>query len=57
VYPPVPVVNALFAQFFARGPRVHAATRPSLRPLLRMRAICLKTSDAARRENAILCQQ
>ena len=31
--PPVPVVNAPFAQFFARGPRVHAVTRSSLRPL------------------------
>jgi hypothetical protein len=36
--PPVPVVFALFAQFFAREPRVHAATRPSLRPHLFSRA-------------------
>src|SRR5215469_17056352 len=32
--PPVPVVFALAQIFFAREPRVHAATRPSLRPLI-----------------------
>src|ERR1700756_5448138 len=31
--PPVPVVHALAQIVFAREPRVHAATRPSLRPL------------------------
>src|SRR5579871_3718184 len=46
--PPVPVVFALFAQLFARGPRVHAATRPSLRPQLSRRA----TTDAKLGRNA-----
>jgi len=32
--PPVPVVHALFAQFFCAAAPGAAATRPSLRPLL-----------------------
>src|SRR5579871_5200426 len=53
--PPVPVVFALFAQLFARGPRVHAATRPSLRPQLSKRATTMQSSGKTRRENAKLC--
>ena len=51
VYPPVPVVNALFAQFFARGPRVHAATRSSLRPLISEGDKSIQNSGATGREN------
>ena len=53
--PPVPVVIALFAQFFARGPRVHAATRPSLRPRFFRRVSMMQSSGESRRENADLC--
>src|SRR6516164_6495080 len=41
--------------FSARGPWVHAGTRPSLRPLDAMRAVRSKNSDATRRENNVSC--
>ena len=53
--PPVPVVFALAQISFAREPRVHAATRPSLRPLYSMRVIDGKTSGDMRRENMDSC--
>ena len=53
--PPVPVVHALAQISFAREPRVHAATRPSLRPLFSMRVTLMHNSGEARRENANTC--
>jgi hypothetical protein len=50
--PPVPVVIALAQIFFARRPRVHAATRPSLRPLRFGGRIEMQSSGETRRENA-----
>jgi hypothetical protein len=48
--PPVPVVFALAQSIFAREPRVHAATRPSLRPHLFRGQAVKQSSGASRRE-------
>src|SRR5579883_961019 len=53
--PPVPVVNALFAQFFARAPRVHAATRSSLRPPIAGGSTTKQSSGETRREDVKAC--
>jgi hypothetical protein len=43
------------AIFLARGPRVHADTRPSLRPLFREGEMTGKSSGETRREDEVLC--
>ena len=53
--PPVPVVHALAQIFFAREPRVHAATRPSLRPLYFRRVMKMQSSGERRREDEHAC--
>jgi len=54
--PPVPVVFALAQIVFAREPRVHAATRPSLRPHLCRGQAVKQSSGARRRESARACR-
>ena len=49
--PPVPVVSALAQISFARGPRVHAATRSSLRPPNSRGCVSQKTRAPSRRGN------
>ena len=49
--PPVPVVHALAQISFAREPRVHAATRPSLRPPFSRGTRTMQNSGKTSREN------
>ena len=56
MYPPVPAVFALAQIVFAREPRVHAATRPSLRPHLCRGQAVKQSSGARRRESARACR-
>ena len=53
--PPVPVVFALAQLILAREPRVHAATRSSLRPPYFERVIETQSSGEIRRENVDSC--